>query len=168
MNPKDGITFSGSGMVEEVYDFIRAELPAGNHILELGAGYVSTQVLPRTYQLTTIEHDPQFVGMYPTNYIYAPRVGDWYDPASVEAALRRLVTPYQMIIVDGPDPRMGFWEHRHLFDLRGILIIDDIWRAEEWEMAQRFSKELNRPIEKIFQFEHGGKNVWQTAVLKPT
>lgn len=160
------IEFGGSGMVKEVFDYINAVLPYGQHILELGSGHVSTPALGGPYKLTSVEENEDFLNTgYPTNYIYCPVARDgWYNRVVLQYALKR-IDPYQMLIIDGPDGsnRGGFYENRDLFNLNGWILIDDVWREPDMEMARRLASELGREMELVHEFEQG----WQTAVIKP-
>jgi hypothetical protein len=169
MANEPGITWSGSGMVEEVFDYIRNVLPDGAHILELGSGHVSTQALTRHYRVTTVEEDSGFIGLYPAAYIHAPIVGGWYDADVIGRALAE-IPPYQMIIVDGPanrglygDTGDGFYEHKHLFDLSGWILIDDVYRASIKAMTERIAGELGRTVDWVFPFDAG----YQTGIIVP-
>jgi hypothetical protein len=43
--------FGGSGITEELFDWIVANVPQGSTMLELGAGHVSTKFLSQRYNL---------------------------------------------------------------------------------------------------------------------
>ena len=125
----------------KLYLFILDFLPAGSTILELGSG-IGTQFLSQHYTIFSVEHDKKWAGKYDsTTYIYAPLVDDlWYDR---EILKKNLPKQYDLLLVDGPPTsrrRIQFWEHRDLFNLNVLIIIDDTVRILEKELAEKFRK----------------------------
>jgi len=132
------MTFGGAGITEPVFQWIRAKLPDGKHILELGSGDVSTQYLSAYYRLTSVEDKAEFLNRYPSRYIHAPLVDGWYDTTILEA----LPKDYDLILVDGPvgsEPREGFLRNLRLFRTDVPIVIDDTWREVERKMAAKLA-----------------------------
>lgn len=143
--------WGGSGIVEAIYLWIREHLPDGKHILELGSGNVSTWYLSEHYRMTSVEDNPFYWDKYPTTYIKAPQVNGWYDLSIVQA---QLPTDYDLILVDGPagsEPRLGFWNNRHLFRFDVPIVVDDTWRGVERKMADDLAQTYNMKLE-VFEF----------------
>lgn len=149
MNPP---YWGGSGITQPVFDWIRAHLPDGKHILELGSGDVSTWYLLAHYRLTSVEDNPAFLHKYASRYIHAPQVNGWYDVAILEAQLPK---DYDLLLVDGPagsDPRLGFIKNLHLFRPDVPIVVDDTWRAHERKMADDLKTLLGGALEVYAHF----------------
>lgn len=153
------MNFGGSGMTQEGFEWIFANIPTGEMVLEFGAGLISTNWLSRFYNLYSVEDRLQWVNLFPARYIYAPRPegSDWYDPDIIrgwaEDAKRR-GWRYGLVIVDGPwqGDRRKIIEHLDLFDLSVPWMIDDTERNEEQQLAQAVSERAGRPIQNYGQF----------------
>ena len=139
----------------ELFSWIRANLPKGKTILELGSGRGTVELL-KYYNVYSVEHNPDWIGYAKKgNYIYAPIVEydkcRWYD-------ISKLILPedYDLILVDGPTGsigREGFLINRHLFNLNVPIIIDDVQRQPEKHMAETLSMILpphRKPMESHF------------------
>lgn len=144
---RSATNWGGSGIVEPIYDWIRAHLPDGKHILELGSGEVSTWYLSEHYRMTSVEDNPVYWDKFPSRYIKAPQVNGWYDLAILEAELPK---DYDLLLVDGPagsDPRLGFIRNLRLFRTDVPIVIDDTWRAHERKMADDLKAMLGGTLE---------------------
>jgi len=129
------MNFGGSGISESMYKWIKERLSGGSHILELGSGDVSTKYLSELYRMTSVEDKAEFLNRYPSHYIHAPLVNDWFDTAILETQLPK---DYDLILVDGPVgsvPRAGFIKNLRLFKTNVPIIVDDTWREVEKQMA---------------------------------
>jgi len=116
-------------------DSVKAKLPIGSTILELGGG-MSTVILSKDYRVYTVEDNPKWIKeLNNVTYIKSPLVKYstffskeevWYDPGVLAAELPK---SYDAIIVDGPAgstfSRYGFVEYLHLFN-RVPILFDDI------------------------------------------
>jgi len=130
--------FDNWSISQELFNWIRANLPKGKTILELGSGRGTVELL-KYYNVYSIEHDPKWIGYARKGkYIYAPLVQYdkyiWYD-------ISRLILPenYDLILVDGPTGltgREGFVINIHLFNMDVPIIIDDIQRPAEKKLAE--------------------------------
>ena len=121
----------------KLYDFIVANVPHGVNLLELGSGY-GTHMLSEYFNMYSIEEDSRFINAYESNYIHAPLVDGWYD---VDIVRHGLPDIYNGILIDGPVAshgddmaRLGFYNHRNLFDLDGWLFFDDTKREYEGKL----------------------------------
>lgn len=110
--------------------WIRANLPLGRTILELGSGEGTTADLCRGYNLFSVEHDAKWVGRYRSHYIHAPLRDGWYDRPSLKKALPSL---YHLLIIDGPPgkSRGGIIRFFNIFRSDTPIIIDDVEREPE-------------------------------------
>jgi hypothetical protein len=148
-------SFGGRSICEKLFNYIRDTLPQGSIILELGSGWASGE-LAKYYTLWSIEHDEKFVGLYKTNYIYAPLINGWYN---VDILKEKLPTGYNLILVDGPPGHVGlgrlpFFTHLNLFEKDVPIIFDDVNRPAEEKLMALVAHALQR---KIFVFECGPK-----------
>ena len=140
------MTFGGGVIPEELFNWIRKNLPEGKTILEFGSGE-GTKELLKYYTVYSVEHDKKWLNLAEGgNYIYAPIIDyggyKWYDFMEIED---NLPTSYDLIIVDGPPGymashpgRYGFVRHSHLFDMTVPIVLDDTHR----DIEQRMAKEL--------------------------
>ena len=99
------VTWGGSGIEKSVYEWFVANVPAGEVVVELGAGDVSTVALSARYNLYSVEDDQEWVGKHDsTKYIYAPIKEGWYD---VSVLCARLPDTAYAVLVDGPVGKRG-------------------------------------------------------------
>lgn len=143
-------SFGGASISQELYSFIREQLPEGGTLLELGSGWGTGQ-LAQYFSVTSVEHNPKWVGRYASNYIYAPIRDGWYD---VNVLKERLPTDYQLLLVDGPPGtigRDGFLNHLDLFHTDIPIIFDDIGREEEYQLMVQVAEALDRPFHVVDQ-----------------
>ena len=85
---------------QEMFDWIRENIPKGGTILEFGSG-TGTIELTKHYTVFSVEQNKEWVGKAPlsTYVIYAPIKGDWYD---IDIVFNEIPQHYDLIIVDGP------------------------------------------------------------------
>jgi len=125
-------------ITQELFDWIRNNIPTGSIILELGSGE-GTGILSKYYTMYSVEHDKQWLNKYKSNYIHAPLINDlWYDP---QILVKNLPVKYDLLLVDGLPTsrrRLLFWDNRHIFNLSVPIILDDTVRPEEREVAMKF------------------------------
>ncbi len=162
------MSFGGSNISENCYNFIREILADGKNILELGSGW-GTGKLAEHYKMISIEHDGRWIGQYDSDYIFAPIEwydddwtapdipgnDGWYHVPTIERELED--RQYDMILVDGPPGypnynnsgkrigRAGFYKHLNLFNTDVPIIIDDIKRKSERILMEKLSQKLNKP-----------------------
>jgi hypothetical protein len=114
----------------QILALIRKTVSPGSTILELGSGE-GTGVLARTYTMYSIEHDPNFMHLYDSHYIYAPIRDGWYCRHMLED---KLPARYDALIIDGPPGtigRAGLLNHLDLFNWDCCIFVDDINREVE-------------------------------------
>ena len=58
-------------MPERAFEWIEKNIPYGSTILEFGSGK-GTERLALNYTIFSIEHNPEWINKYNSNYIYAP------------------------------------------------------------------------------------------------
>lgn len=146
--------FGGSGITEELFDWILRTIPLGKTMVELGAGSVSTKLLSEKYKLYSVEDKAEFRNMFSSTYIYAPidRSTNWYFRKALEEDLPK---EYDCILVDGPTGegnRWGFLENLDLFRPDVPIIVDDTWRKAEKEMLVQLAEKTNRRYELFENF----------------
>jgi hypothetical protein len=145
--------FGGSGITEDCFNWIKANVPLGSPILEFGAGLVSTAKLSRIYELTSIEHDENYIGAFPSNYIHAPlsSIHGWYDVSKLFAIENEV---FELAIIDGPPGsgnRFGILMNLNILKNCRAILIDDTDRPSERLLLELLSKELNKGY---LSFEH--------------
>lgn len=145
------MTFGGSGMTQEAFEWVCENIPSGSIIFEFGSGHVSTNYLSRYYFMVSVESDLKFANLYPSHYIYAPLVKGWYDVERLAYGLthRRLwerPAP-ALTIIDGPiGDRSRVLEYTALLHLEKPILVDDVDREEEHQMAQTLAKRAGIPL----------------------
>lgn len=129
-------------------DWIDKNIEKGKSILELGSGHVSTkQLSDMGYKMNSIEHDGKYVGLYNSNYIYAPLKNSWYDVDVLKQHLPEL--KYDVLLIDGPvgvgnNSRTIFLKYMNLFNTNVPIIIHDVERNAEQHLKEELSRILNR------------------------
>ena len=131
----------------ELFDCIRHFVPSGSALLEFGSGWGTGQ-LAEHYKMISIEDHGNFLNLYNSQYIYAPRIDNWYGMEKIREELK---SPYDGVLVDGnsDDSRLqglianaSFfnWEIPWFFDDLNINIINVDF--------ERFMRDTNRPFVK--------------------
>lgn len=146
MTDTDCSPFGGWAISEQLFDWLLEVLPEKSMILELGSGS-GTQQLAKYFRMVSVEHNPDFVGLYDSTYIYAPIVNGWYDAAIIGEALSRLSVRYDLLLVDGPPQqigRAGILQNLELFDLTKPMVIDDVHRASEKQLLEILAQRAGR------------------------
>jgi hypothetical protein len=122
----------GMQMRPSAIEWIRANIPAGKTILELGSGNGTTAALCKDYQLYSVEHDMRWTNKYPSKYIHVPLGPDgWYFPEALKA---RLPKDYDLLIVDGPpasESRLNLIKYLDMFKSDVPVMFDDVERNVE-------------------------------------
>ena len=128
---------------DAVFQFLETRI-RGLSVVELGSGKGSSRLASMCAQLTSVEHDPDYVTLYPPDagvVIHAPidKATGWYDRVTLE---RHLPAHIDAVIVDGPPGavgRGGLMQHLDLFPDVPFLF-DDTHRAAERELAVSYFK----------------------------
>jgi hypothetical protein len=156
--------FGGWGIDWEIFVWILSHLPKGSTILELGSGKSSAE-LNRYYNLYSVEHASHYIGMYYTNYIYAPSPDvppnekSWYGKFEIPK--------YDLLLIDGPDHgnRRNILDRMELFNWSKPVIIDDMQEADLLELATKIANDYcHRPYEII---KCNGKEVIKSFMVIP-
>lgn len=129
---------------EEMFLWIKQEIPEGKTILEFGSG-TGTIELTKYWNVYSVEQNPIWVGKAPdSNYIYAPLNGDWYNP---DIVFSQIPKDYDLIIVDGPmgqDLRSGIDQYWGKFNTDVPLLFDDTHRKKDRDHAIHVANLLNK------------------------
>jgi hypothetical protein len=83
--------------------FVVKSFPPSSSVLEIGAGLHSTKDFSQYFrEIHSVESNPDFVGLYDSNYIYCPvdDITGWYDDKRLE---QQITFEYDLIILDGPE-----------------------------------------------------------------
>ena len=131
-------------MPAEIFHWIDENVSEGSIILEFGSGEGSS-ILCEKYNLISIEHDLDWIGLADCQYIHAEILPNpisdeysdvgWYDPKKLE----NLPPEVEVIIIDGPPGDIGrLGIIGFLEKLPGFkwLIVDDTDRAKEKILLQ--------------------------------
>tara|TARA_Y100000766_G_scaffold285313_1_gene307852 strand:+ start:309 stop:824 length:516 start_codon:yes stop_codon:yes gene_type:complete len=160
----------------EVFDWLEENIPHGSCILEFGSGAGSV-ILSENYQLISIEHDEQWLGLSSGNYIHAPIVPNqvsnkysesgWYDLEM----LQNLPSSVDVILIDGPPGdigRTGILCILQDLPLCSWIIIDDTDRKAEKNLADLFIQRLSpKKVQEIeSQITRHKGNVRKATVLQ--
>lgn len=139
------ISFDGAGISRDMFDWISKVVPENEIIIEFGAGYSSTKALSRNYKLYSVEHNPKFIGLYKSNYLFAPidpQYG-WYDLSKLQ--ILKVIKP-KLVLIDGPPGtgnRFGILKNLDLIHNSDYIVIDDTNRASERLLTELLSFLLN-------------------------
>ena len=142
----DNIKLGSWAIEPNLFLYIVENLQPGYKILELGSGS-GTVFLSENYNVTSIEHNADFVGLSKKSaYIHAPIIDDWYDVEKLKD-----LPEYDLLLIDGPSSREGdrIWliQHLDLFNIKDqIIIIDDVNRQGEFDLMVALGAILNRPF----------------------
>lgn len=145
--------WGGSGMTFEAWEWIRSKYPDDSTIIELGGGRISTPRLLTYYNLYTIENSISWYNELKVNnpklkVLHAPVVGNWYTNKDFESFLP---INSSLIIVDGPATspevnRLGFIDNYKYFDPNADIMVDDVWRDAEMNLAKELSKHTGKKM----------------------
>ena len=132
----------------ETLNWIQKNIPKGSKILEFGSGHGS-HTLSQDYQLWSIEHDVDWIGICDSNYILAKICDNpistengelgWYDPE----LFSQIPDDFQLIIIDGPPGsigRAGILNHLKDMPSTTWIMIDDSDRDAETNLVTEFDK----------------------------
>ena len=131
-------------LCDKAIDLINKTVKKGSTILELGSGDGTRDLIEFGYKVISVEQDPEWQFKYHDNYIAAPlkKYEDywWFDAEYLED-----LPSYDFLVIDGPtgpstkeydNCRIGLLEHKHLFNLRVPILVDDTDRPFEKKLAE--------------------------------
>lgn len=144
MKPLDG----EMSITQNLFDVVTKLWPAVNyprssHILEIGSGVGTAHWVAAGYDITTVEHDPKWVGSCEgAHYVHAPLVDAYYQADKIIGLLE---SRYNIWIIDGPPgiisdrtKILGLIDEKK-FDEEGlwpsVIIIDDCQREDGQRIA---------------------------------
>ena len=127
-----------------MYDWIIKTIPAKSNIIEFGAGFSSTKALSLNFNLNSIEHDPKYLNLYNSNYIYAPLDPEygWYGIEYLQSL--KLIVP-KLVLIDGPPgsgKRFGVLRHLDLINKADYIVVDDTNRPSERLLSALLAESL--------------------------
>ena len=144
----------------EAIDFVTENVEAESVVVEFGSGHGS-ELLAKHCKLYSIEHDKEWLGISSSTYIYAPitknqrssgyqEIG-WYDVSIVESNWPK--TP-AMVLIDGPPGhvgRHGILAVLHLLENVSIILVDDVDRDAEQNLANVLCEllDMNQTIHSV-------------------
>ena len=130
---------------EEAFIWIEKNIPEGSSILEFGSGHGSVR-LSKRFSVTSIEHDPEWLGVASVDYIHAPIVENphatkageegWYD---VSIVMEQMPEDFDLVIIDGPPGvigRTGILSVVELLSKARWIIVDDVDREPESRLCK--------------------------------
>jgi hypothetical protein len=139
----------------EAFEWIEANIDPGSRILEFGSGDGSAR-LAENYEVWSVEHDEEWLGVALVNYVHAPiveneistSVGEvgWYDPAMLEEGIPDSVS---LIIIDGPTGaigRTGVLAHFQVLPDTEYFLIDDVDREVESALLDILLKTIDGEV----------------------
>lgn len=164
-------------VIVELFKF----LPNGKTILELGTGY-GTVELAKHWNVLSVEHNASWhqgvSELIRVPLISAssnidrgirsfwkrfPEASQWYDPTILAKKLEG--KEYDAIIVDGPPGGAKrsamWWYYDKIFDTSVPVIVDDIHRRYDWQVASQIAR-----IKNVLRFEVVNVNSKMFAVIK--
>lgn len=139
--------WGGWSITQRLFNEIRAIVPEGGIILELGSGWTSSE-LSKYYTVYSVEHDEAWIGKYDTNYIYVPLSNGWYNRAILK---KEIPLHYDLLLIDGPPGglRGNMVKHLDLFNFQVPMIFDDLGRTVDYALFMQVAARLNKSIDII-------------------
>lgn len=142
----------------EAFALIQEKIPKGSIILELGSG-AGTGILAEDYDVVSVEHDEEWLGIHSSRYIHATIVPNptserfvqkgWYDSNTLSV---QLPEDYDLLLIDGPTGdigRAGILEHLSLFRADRPILLDDTDRPGEYALLQELVAALGLSVQII-------------------
>ena len=134
----------------EIHAWLYENIKEGSTILEFGSGHGSIELAKR-YDLISIEHDKQWIGISESRYVHALITDNpaseehnqegWYETTPItEVVQEKTITVF---IVDGPPGEIGRHGILSITDSLpkdAVFIIDDIHRSAESDLFQKLSQ----------------------------
>lgn len=147
------MSLGGWSITQETLDFINSL--EGEVLLELGSGEGSHE-LSKRWEVYSIEHNVDYLGLYNTSYIYAPLVKGWYNRDIVRCYTE--ILKYDVLLIDGPPGgyRSGFLKNIELFNPNVPWVFDDLNRKSD---LQLFNKVLLIRCANGKVLNHGEKQI---------
>ncbi|QDT39719.1 class I SAM-dependent methyltransferase [Stratiformator vulcanicus] len=116
--------------------------------LEFGSGLSTRLIRGRVRDHLAIEQDRKVA--IDSGALHCPLAGDWYEVRHQGPPLEG--PPYDLILIDGPQGegnRRGILSRiEPLCHADTVIVIDDVHRDAEWQLAHAIADRLNRPLGK--------------------
>jgi len=145
MDTLNDIKWGGSGIERVVFEWILNNIQEGSEVIEIGAGYCSTNAFRLHYRTTSIEHNDTYIGLFDgVNYIKAELTDTWYDRESIKAKLPKK-NKQALIFIDGTK-RDGILDNLDLFNKKAKYLIHDTYRDGEIALAHKLADKLKRKV----------------------
>ena len=155
----------------EAFVWIDENVKQGGCILEFGSGNGS-QRLAQGYNVWSIEHDKEWLGIASVNYLHcrivdnpvSTSVGEmgWYDPSTFSV----LPSEVDLIVVDGPPGdigRSGLLNYLDILPKARIMLVDDVDREAEANLLKQLllngAKELSIIDSQLLRYD-GSKRLF--------
>ena len=151
-------------MPDEIFSWLEENVEQGMVVLELGSGHGSMRLAER-FELVSIEHDPEWLGLAESKYVYAEiqenavsckyNQQGWYNSQPIIEIMKAI--QISVFIIDGPPGDIG--RHGVLSIIEelpknAIFIIDDVHRDDEFDLLQKLLK------------WHGGKSTIHSSIYE--
>jgi hypothetical protein len=151
-----------------VLNYILSTVKRGSNILEFGSG-LSSRELSKAYNVTSIEHNPEFINLYHQQYIYSKLQKKDLHYREEDCLKALSMRDYNVILIDGPPAyrrnnkksRLGFQKYINKISKNSIIIFDDVHRF--WDCINLLKTYLKLKRE-VLVIEDGKKRI---AVLTP-
>lgn len=163
-------------MADEVFSWLEQNIVDGATILEFGSGHGSIKLAER-YNLFSVEHDNEWVGISDSTYIFAEikensistehEQKGWYDPSPIQDVVKKNII--DVFIIDGPPGTIGRHGLLSLLDIlpkSAIFIVDDVHRDPELDLFNKLAEwHGGKDIIYSSRYDSGKERKW--AVLLP-
>ena len=163
-------------MPTEIHTWLSENIKEGSTILEFGSGHGSI-ALAKKYDLISVEHDEQWIGIAESKYIYAQitenptsienNQSGWYEIAPIVEVIR--AKQIAVFIIDGPPGDIGRHGILSIIDTlpkEAVFIIDDLHRDEELDLFQKL-RQWHGGVSKIHASAYDGGKERKWGVLEP-
>jgi len=124
--------FGSGGITRDLKSWIWSKTPKGATVVELGAGFVSTRVLSRSFNLISAEDNFDYIGLFANaKYVYAPinPKSQWYSLKAKQIPIK-----FGLMIIDGASGghlHQNILEGNWIFERTSTINVDEAWRVRE-------------------------------------
>ena len=163
-------------MPTEIHTWLSENIKEGSTILEFGSGHGSI-ALAKRYDLISVEHDEQWIGISESKYIHAKitenpisvenNQSGWYEIAPIVEVIR--AKQIAVFIIDGPPGdigRHGILSIINTLPKEAVFIVDDLHREEELDLFQKLCQ-WHGGVAKIHTSAYDGGKERKWGALEP-
>jgi glycosyltransferase involved in cell wall biosynthesis len=162
----EGHEFGIGNISPQALDYILTNIKHGSNILEFGSG-LSSRELSKAYNVTSIEHNPEFINLYHQQYTYSELQKKDLHYREEDCLKALSMHDYDLILIDGPPAyrrnnkksRLGFQKYVNYISKKSIIVFDDVHRF--WDCLNLLKTYLKLKRE-VIVIEDGKK---RTAIL---